>query len=111
MPTHKAKRRYSPNNNYRAGKKLGIVIQSTIVFLPGNSMGEEPGMLYSPWGSEESDTTERLRIDRLLQRLEVKFTSSGGTGSIEKILAIHPRGAKMGYSEIPYYANLYSLSR
>ena len=67
-------------------------------------------MLYSPWGSEESDTTERLRIDRLLQRFMLSSLSGGHWGAVERYSHSPPRGVKMGYSEIPYYANLYSLS-
>ena len=33
----------------------------TPVLLPGKSHGEEPGSC-SPWGHEESDTTERLHF-------------------------------------------------
>ena len=34
--------------------------QSTPVFLPGESDGQRSLVGYSPWGREESDTTERL---------------------------------------------------
>ena len=34
--------------------------QSTLVFLPGESYGQRSQVGYSPWGNEESDTTEWL---------------------------------------------------
>ena len=36
--------------------------QPTPVFLPGESHGQRSLMGYSPWGHNESDTTERLRL-------------------------------------------------
>ena len=33
---------------------------TTPVFLPGKSHGEKSLAGYSPWGSKESDVTERL---------------------------------------------------
>ena len=36
--------------------------QPAPVFLPGESYGQEPGGLYSPWGCEESDIAERLSM-------------------------------------------------
>ena len=37
--------------------------QTTPVFLPGKSHGQRSLAEYSPWGHEESDTTEQLDID------------------------------------------------
>ena len=34
--------------------------QTTLVFLPGDSHGERRLVGYSPWGTKESDTTEKL---------------------------------------------------
>ena len=36
--------------------------QSTPVLLPGKSHGQRSLVGYSPWGHEESDTTERLHF-------------------------------------------------
>ena len=36
--------------------------QSTPVLLPGKSHGQRSLVGYSPWGSKESDTTERLHF-------------------------------------------------
>ena len=33
-------------------------MQSTLVFLPGESHGQRSLVGYSPWGCKESDTTE-----------------------------------------------------
>ena len=39
--------------------------QSILVFLPGESHGQRSLMGYSPWGCQESDTTETTeQIDR-----------------------------------------------
>ena len=56
---------------------------------------EEPGMLYSPWGWEESDTTEWLCIDRLLQRFMLNSLSGGHWGAVERYSHSPPRGVKM----------------
>ena len=37
--------------------------QPTPVFMPGESHGQRSLASYSPWGCEESDTTERLYFD------------------------------------------------
>ena len=36
--------------------------QPTPVFLPGKSHGQRSLVGYTPWGSKESDTTERLHF-------------------------------------------------
>ena len=36
--------------------------QSTLVLLPGKSAGQRSLVGYSPWGCQESDTTERLHF-------------------------------------------------
>ena len=36
--------------------------QSTAVLLPGKSHGQRSLVGYSPWGSKESDMTERLQF-------------------------------------------------
>ena len=38
--------------------------QPTPVFLPGKSQGQRSLAGYSPWGRQESDTTERLNNNR-----------------------------------------------
>ena len=37
--------------------------QPTLVFLPGKSHGQRSLAGYSPWGREETDTTERLTFN------------------------------------------------
>ena len=39
-----------------------IILHSTPVLLPGESHGQRSLVGYSPWGHEESDTTERLHF-------------------------------------------------
>ena len=41
------------------GDPLEKEMQSTPVFLPGESHGQRSLAGYSPWGHKESDTTER----------------------------------------------------
>ena len=41
---------------------MNLKWQSTPVFLPGKSHGQRSLVGYSPWGSKESDTTERLHF-------------------------------------------------
>ena len=43
--------------------------QLTQVFLPGESHGQRSPAGYSPWGHEESDTTERLPFHFSLSRI------------------------------------------
>ena len=37
-------------------------METTPVFLPGESHGRRSMVGYSPWGRKESDTTERLHL-------------------------------------------------
>ena len=38
---------------------LGEEMQPTLVFLPGESLGQRSLVGYSPWGRRELDTTEQ----------------------------------------------------
>ena len=48
-------------------------MQPTPVFLPGKSHGRRSLVGFSPWGREESDTTERLHFH--FQALEKEMTT------------------------------------
>ena len=43
--------------------------QPTSVFLPGKTHGQRSLVGYSPWGHKESDTTERLTHEQLINLL------------------------------------------
>ena len=43
--------------------------QPSLVFLPGESHGQRSLAGYSPWGCEESDTTERLSTAQLVAQM------------------------------------------
>ena len=38
----------------------------TPIFLPGEFHGQRSLAIYSPWGHQESDTTEQLTVSRIL---------------------------------------------
>ena len=42
-------------------------IQPTVVFLPGEFHGQNSLVGYSPWGHEESNTTEQLTLSLYFQ--------------------------------------------
>ena len=44
--------------------------QPTLVFLPGESHGQRSLVGYSPWGCNESDTTETLTLSLSLSMVE-----------------------------------------
>ena len=58
--------------------------QPTPVFLPGKSHGQRSLVGYSPWGHQESDTTERLHLTSLRVALVVKnlLTNTGDTRNV-----------------------------
>ena len=48
--------------------------QPTLVFLPGNSYGQQNLVGYRPWGRKELDTTERLHFHfSFLQQMFLPF--------------------------------------
>ena len=59
----------------------------TPVLLPGKSHGQRSLVGYSPWGGEESDTTERLRFHFHALEKEMAIHSS--------VLAWNPRDGSL----------------
>ena len=54
---------------------MGLIWNTTPVFLPEKFHGLRSLVEYDPWGHEESDTTERVRVRA---RARAHTTLSGG---------------------------------
>ena len=52
--------------------------QPTPVFLPKEAHGQRILVGYSPWGRKESDTTERLSTEQMIDEKSVKEVKEAG---------------------------------
>ena len=64
--------------------------QPTPVFLPGKSHGQRSLVGYSPWGREESDTTERLHF-----HFSLSCTGEGNGNPLQYSCLENPRDGSL----------------